>query len=207
MTTVLSSIKEAQSESVSEGAVVVSKRPRGKAEIIESVIDAAAELFAERGPADVSIRDIAARAQVNHGLVHRHFATKEKVLEAVLARFDEAFKEAIEGAKDASEAAARLAPRLREQDGFLRLIAFLLLQGAPTDSFVIPQGGLHRFITLAGSAPDASANAQADAVVGTALALGWALFKPFLAEASQLDRDLIDRRVKETHRRLLSDGV
>ncbi|MDT5138250.1 MAG: TetR/AcrR family transcriptional regulator, repressor for neighboring sulfatase, partial [Mycobacterium sp.] len=49
-----------------------------------AVLAAAADLFAERGPAATSIRDIAARSKVNHGLVFRHFGTKEQLVGAVL---------------------------------------------------------------------------------------------------------------------------
>jgi hypothetical protein len=44
----------------------------------------AADLFAERGPAATSIRDIAARSRVNHGLIHRHFGGKDALVGAVL---------------------------------------------------------------------------------------------------------------------------
>ena len=44
-----------------------------------------ADLFAERGPAATSIRDVAKRAAVNHGLIHRHFGSKERLVGAVLA--------------------------------------------------------------------------------------------------------------------------
>lgn len=48
------------------------------------MLEAAADLFAERGPAATSIRDIAARSKVNHGLVFRHFGAKEQLVGAVL---------------------------------------------------------------------------------------------------------------------------
>ncbi|TVR25046.1 MAG: TetR/AcrR family transcriptional regulator, partial [Ilumatobacter sp.] len=38
------------------------------------------ELFAERGPASVSIRDVARHAGVSHGLVNRHFGSKDDLL-------------------------------------------------------------------------------------------------------------------------------
>lgn len=46
----------------------------------DALLDAAVELFAERGPASVSIRDIARHAGVNHGLIHRHFGSKDDLL-------------------------------------------------------------------------------------------------------------------------------
>ncbi len=48
------------------------------------MVDAAAHLFAERGPAAVSLREVARRAGVNLGLIHRHIGSKEDLLAAVL---------------------------------------------------------------------------------------------------------------------------
>ena len=44
------------------------------------LLAAAVGLFAEHGPASVSIRDVARHAGVNHGLVHRHFGSKDDLL-------------------------------------------------------------------------------------------------------------------------------
>lgn len=60
------------------------KPPTGRAEVAAAILEAATDLFAERGPAATSIRDIAARCGVNHGLVFRHFGTKEQLVGAVL---------------------------------------------------------------------------------------------------------------------------
>src|ERR1700761_8898352 len=60
------------------------KMPTGRAEVAAAILAAATELFAERGPAATSIRDIAARSNVNHGLVFRHFGTKDQLIGAVL---------------------------------------------------------------------------------------------------------------------------
>ena len=49
------------------------------------MLAATRDLVAERGPDGFSVRDIAARAGVNHALVHRHFGTKADVLEQMLA--------------------------------------------------------------------------------------------------------------------------
>jgi AcrR family transcriptional regulator len=56
----------------------------GRDATVAAVEAAARRLFAERGYAGVSVRDIAAEAGVNHGLIHRHFGAKEGVLRAVL---------------------------------------------------------------------------------------------------------------------------
>jgi TetR/AcrR family transcriptional regulator, repressor for neighboring sulfatase len=49
-----------------------------------ALLTSAMELFARHGPASVSIRDVARHAGVNHGLVHRHFGSKEDLIAAAL---------------------------------------------------------------------------------------------------------------------------
>src|ERR1700741_422368 len=58
--------------------------PTGREEVEAAILQAATDLFAERGPAATSIRDIATRSKVNHGLVFRYFGTKEQLVGAVL---------------------------------------------------------------------------------------------------------------------------
>lgn len=59
-------------------------KPTGREAVRAAVIEAASELFAARGVEAVSVRDIAAKANVNYGLIHRHFGTKENLLQDVL---------------------------------------------------------------------------------------------------------------------------
>ena len=55
------------------------KQPQGREAVVEALIQSAAALFAERGVSGVSLREIAAQAGVNHGLIHRHFGSKENL--------------------------------------------------------------------------------------------------------------------------------
>ena len=57
---------------------------RGSAAVQASLIATAAELFAERGPRAVSVREVADAAGVNHGLVHHYFGSKAGLVTAVL---------------------------------------------------------------------------------------------------------------------------
>ena len=52
---------------------------------LERVLDAAAELFAERG-CDVSVDEIAGRAGVGHATVFRRFPTKDALIAAVVSK-------------------------------------------------------------------------------------------------------------------------
>jgi len=59
--------------------------PRGDSAVTRQVILAAArELFAAHGVDGVSVRRIAAKAGVNHALVHRYFGAKHDMVAAIL---------------------------------------------------------------------------------------------------------------------------
>ena len=60
-------------------------RPVGRDEVVQATIRAAAQLFAERNPSQVSVREIATRAGVSHALVHRYLGTKDDIFRAALA--------------------------------------------------------------------------------------------------------------------------
>ena len=49
-----------------------------------AILDAARHAFAERGYARTTLRDIAGRAGVTHGLITRHFASKERLFLAAV---------------------------------------------------------------------------------------------------------------------------
>ena len=59
-------------------------KPRGRDEVVDALLHAAAALFAAKGPAQVSLRDVAQAANVNVGLIHRHIGSKDDLVAAVL---------------------------------------------------------------------------------------------------------------------------
>jgi TetR/AcrR family transcriptional regulator len=56
-----------------------------------TILDAAEQLFAERGYAAASMRSIAEKARTSQALLHHHFGTKAKLYEAVKQRFTDRF--------------------------------------------------------------------------------------------------------------------
>lgn len=58
----------------------------------ERLLDAGAELFAERGFAAVSVREVCAAADTSANMIHHYFGSKQGLLDAVTQRFsDEVF--------------------------------------------------------------------------------------------------------------------
>ena len=63
------------------------KTERGSREqTTERILDAAEELFAERNPTSVTVREVAEQAGVTHALVHQYVGTKQDLLNAVFQR-------------------------------------------------------------------------------------------------------------------------
>ena len=54
---------------------------------ITSILNAAEELFSERGFAETSLRNITTRAGVNLAAVNYHFGSKKELIQAVFSRF------------------------------------------------------------------------------------------------------------------------
>jgi AcrR family transcriptional regulator len=103
-------------------------RPHGPAQVRAAAVAAATELFAERPPGAVTVRQIAERAGVNHALVHRYIGTKEDLLREVLehnARTAERLNAELVGGADLE----RIVAFALENPGYLRAFLAVRLAG------------------------------------------------------------------------------
>ncbi|OCB21001.1 TetR family transcriptional regulator [Mycobacterium malmoense] len=176
--------------------------PTGRAEVAAAILEAATDLFAERGPAATSIRDIAARSNVNHGLVFRHFGTKDKLVGAVLDHLGADLSALL-----SSEPPADVLDRALDRQ--MRVMARTVLDGYPAGQLQT------RFPTIATLLdwvlPLHDDEIKARLAVANALALqfGWRLFAPILRTATGLD-ELTDDDIREAARaevaRILNPG-
>jgi TetR/AcrR family transcriptional regulator, repressor for neighboring sulfatase len=158
-----------------------------------AVLDAAAELFAQQGPAATSIREVAARSGVNHGLVYRHFGTKEELVAAVLDHVSDQVNEAIAGSVTDTQARA---------ERQWRVLAHTILDGYPVGRMQRRFPFVNQLVDEAGrhtEDPDAARMAAGHVV---ALELGWQLFKPFILAATGLG-SASDRDVREASLQLM----
>ena len=79
---------------------------------VTRILDTAEVLFAERGFAETSLRNITSKAKVNLAAVNYHFGSKKALIQAVFARYLDPFTERFHAALDTLEAqyAGRVIP-------------------------------------------------------------------------------------------------
>ena len=65
----------------------VRQRAIAQSETVERILDAAEQLFAEKGFAETSLRLITSKASVNLAAVNYHFGSKKALIQAVFSRF------------------------------------------------------------------------------------------------------------------------
>ncbi|MCV7012796.1 helix-turn-helix transcriptional regulator [Mycolicibacterium madagascariense] len=144
-----------------------------------AILEAAAELFAQRGPAATTIRDIAVEARVNHGLVFRHFGTKDRLVGAVLDHLADGLATLV-----ASDAPSDAIDRAFERH--TRVMARTLLDGYPAGTLQSSFPNLARLVADSASAFDDELDARLAIANVVAMQLGWRLFRPFLREGLRL---------------------
>lgn len=154
--------------------------PVGREQVAAAVLAAAADLFAERGPAATSIRDIAARSHVNHGLVFRHFGTKEQLVGAVLNYLGENLTELLE-----SRAPAQDVQRALDQQ--LRVSARTLLDGYPAGQLQTRFPNVSLLLDQVRPRHDSELSGRLAVANALAFQFGWRLFEPLLRSAAGID--------------------
>ena len=85
-----------------------------QSETVERILDAAEQLFAEKGFAETSLRLITSKAGVNLAAVNYHFGSKKSLIQAVFSRFLSPFCVNLERELDFHESSGASAPSLEE---------------------------------------------------------------------------------------------
>jgi TetR/AcrR family transcriptional regulator, repressor for neighboring sulfatase len=172
----------------SEATVFDTAKPTGKEEVSAAVLLAASELFAEKGPAATSIREVAARAGVNHGLLHRHFGSKRQLLAATLQYLADSAAELRESGASAEQLEA-------VYEFQARVMVRSTLDGFPVEELQQRFPGMELFLEQVRTGHSDDRTARLLAAHGMALQVGWGLFGPTLRVAFGL-QDLDDAEIR-----------
>lgn len=166
------------------------KRRPGKEASIEALLTAARELFAEQGPSAVSLRDVARRAGVSHGLIHHHIGSRDDLLRMVFDRSSEEARARIEGAGDPAEALDRLRQMALEgDDEYTRLLAWSLLEGRDPAEF---HGRSPALDAVLATDPEGSRHLRLAVAATMVQTLGLKLFGAYALTGAGLDPDAAD---------------
>jgi len=173
--------------------------PHGPEEVVKAVVEAATEMFSRYGYGTVSLRQVAAAAGVNPGLVHRYIGSKDDVLRAVFAKFAYELEEgpdAVTG-PPLSPGTERLVHTQQ------RIVAHLTLEGYDISRFQTQSPVVDMILdAIRGHRPVEDREARIRTLQILALGLGWRLFESFLVSATGLDaadRDDIQAAIRETN--------
>jgi TetR/AcrR family transcriptional regulator, repressor for neighboring sulfatase len=177
----------------------------------EALLRAATALFAERGPAAVSTREIAAAAGVNNGLIHRHFTTKDTLLREALARLAADIAAAEDTADTDGAKLLRFLDATAERASYWKLLARCILDGKSPEELQGDFPTVRRIVGLlehlqAAGAVDGTRDPRSLATLFIAMALGWFVFEPWLVQAvgvDDRDRGVLRRELRATAMALL----
>lgn len=156
-------------------------KPAGREPVMHALIDATIQLIIEQGTA-VSVREIANRADVNHGLIHTYFGSKDALIVAAL---DAANQRASEAISESGYPSAGLASRRNGE--FAKVIARMRLD-ENRDLFTSHPISQRWVEAIKADRPNID-DLEAKTMVATAstLALGWPVFADHICEIFDLD--------------------
>jgi AcrR family transcriptional regulator len=160
------------------------RSPITRAEGERRLMEAALQLVKERPFSEVSVRNIADVADVNHGFVHTWFGSKNDLLAAVTQMLSKVISEEAKVAPPGTEAISAFDDRLVL---IVRLVIWLNLEGYSFPSGLnleILQTLRHRYATVDGLAPYDADNA---ALIATAIGIAVGAFRPIMESGTNVD--------------------
>ncbi len=150
----------------------------------QRLVEAAADLIVEIGPHASTVRGVAERAGVNHGLVHHYFGSKESLLKAAMLLLLGEHRDFV--AENAGGGVIPPPMLLLQQARYIRAVAHCVLDDEMdlallevTEGISVPRAALEYVATSRGESTP-STKVKAAACTAMALEMGWALLEPFL---------------------------
>ena len=176
------------------------------------ILVAAAELFEQQSPTQVSLRAIATRAGVNYGLVHHYFKSKDAILAALLRRASEYGASRMTGSETIDQALDQLVD-VDSKGGYARMLAWAMLDETDPAKLVSAspaQAHITAIVKRRLDGDDTDTDPRIVTAVVISAILGWRLFRPFITVAAELtDRDAgdVDAEVVTAIRAAIRDMI
>lgn len=193
-------------------SITEQNRPaRNRVDVEERLIVAAGELLGEVGPRSMSVRNVAERAGVNHGLVHHYFGGKDGLMKAAMTRLVE---EHAAFAKEVSHGDPIPEPLLLNHDPkYLRAVVRAVLDDEMelatteiTEGVSVPRRAIaHAVENLKIDEPDVHMKAMV--AVSMAMEMGWAALEPFLfavIEIADTEEEEVREIVRDFRRQMVN---
>ena len=159
-------------------------RSRDRERVENDLIEAAAELLGEFGPRALTVRMVAERAGVNHGLIHHYFGGKQPLLAAAMRRLVSEHQQLVAERTGDSPIPAPLA--LGDDPRYLRAVLRCVLDGemglarTEVDAGVsVPRRALDHIAARRGQQPPDLAT-KTEVGIEMALEMGWVALEPFI---------------------------
>ena len=177
-------------------------KPRGREMVRAALIEAGARLFAEQGPRSVSVREVAREAGVNHGLVHRHFGSKDGLLHEVMTHLATKIAGSMGTARTDESLADLLGATFgATADGLhWRILARAMLDGQDPTELQQEFPVVERMLAAAQRGTSSPLSAQALVTLILASGFGVLLFEPYLKASTGQD----DETWQQTRRELMA---
>ena len=168
-------------------------QPRKQTEAEAKLIAAAADLLGEVGPRAMSVRMVAERAGVNHGLVHHYFGSKEGLMRAAMLLLVEQHAEDVREKSHGNPIPDALV--LTSEPRYLRAVVRAVLDNEMELATMeleagvsIPRGALQHVAKMR-QLDEPDTQIKALAAIGMALEMGWAALEPFLFAVTDVPTD------------------
>jgi AcrR family transcriptional regulator len=174
---------------------------RGRAEAERKLVAAAIDLFSRRGPDAVSLREVAAQAGVNYGLIHQYIGSKDDLLRLAFRSVSERTAERFAAAADIDGALDELLPPRRQPSQYVTMLAWTILQGHDPQALLGRSPALATLFERLAGTGEPSVDERLKVAEAIALNLGWQLFGSFICGAAGLDSEIADERNDARRRR------
>ncbi|MBM4569089.1 TetR family transcriptional regulator [Rhodococcus hoagii] len=176
--------------------------------VVSQLIAAARPLFAEKGPSRVSLREIAAAAKVNYGLIHQYIGSKDDLLKLVLQQASVDWADMFAEATSAEDAMTHIMkPKSSE---YARIVAQAVLDGKAPETLLGKSPALTELSRRLRDEIEPTRSTEDDTRLRvaaiTGLSLGWGLFGKYVQEIAGLG-DLPEDDVTEAVYALLRRSI